>query len=1057
MNGKVVFADYRPHPKDRLKEMADFNPNVVTGLGSGMDTKNIIKQMIEVEKKKIEPIQKRQEEKTLELAAWKQVKTHLDTVKGTSDVLSKKSMWEGKIVTSSNPDIVEAVATAGAKPGKHTLVVDKLALNHQIASQGFAEKDIQIGTGRVTVTTGVDGENTETIVIDETNNTLQGFADAIGDREMGVSADIIKTGSKDRPYQIVLTSDKTGFEGEIKVEVVLEGEDESPSFDPFYSQPGAWKGIDKSGEAAAAKAAAGPSGLGASTAIPVLGGTYGGEEPIELEFTVVNTGVVGTSESLRIRWEDNLGRQGYLDLGSFNYTPGDPSPVVDGITMSMGVGEVLVNDTFNSRAKPQESDLFWWKDETQRAPAITQPKTWGKQATEGAPVITGEMDTGEDDVFTLKVIGSGQVGAGEDLKIEYTSENGLKGTAFVGAGYKPGTPLSLGHGLSIEVKPGLLNDGAFSTFEYQAGSTENLWWLPDDERIEGNIIKNVTNWVQPEVEDEDELVTTSAGGLSDQSKPKGPRVSTAGKEIVGTYDSFESKVYTFTALGNGAPGVTKNLEMKWEDNMGGSGVLAIGGDDYESGKPIAFDSGLSLVLGEGEMFETDSFTFRTFSPVIQPPQDAEVRLGATELGGGLLITNPTNTLDAVIDGVKLNLISTDDKPITISIKGDTEKAVTTIAEFVASYNEMLSYFREVTKYDKESDAAGPLQGDRNLPKIQAETTNIFIDTVFGLSTDSNQLITVGLKLGDNGLIVVDEDKLRNATEDNLGRVANLFRSFGEVDNTGISYLSSTKETQISGETPYAIDITSAATKGFYTTKEQMNPQPIVINEDNEGIYLAVNGRESEVLTIPQGTYDMQTLAREIQKLVIDDKFLSKMKIIITEDKGQMTIRSNMTGARSAVVVRPANPSLAMTHPLADGVSRSGTDVVGTIDGVQMEGTGQILSGPEGSKYEGLKLFVSLTDTQIGDEVEGHMTFTKGVGTKVTEYIEEVMDSESGSLGVYTKNVEEQLAGYDTEIKTLEERLGAKREKLQMKFAKMESKLGQLKSEQKYLSAELSKM
>ncbi|MDX2471595.1 MAG: flagellar filament capping protein FliD [SAR324 cluster bacterium] len=1037
--------------------MADFNPNVVTGLGSGMDTKAIIKTMIEVEQKKIEPVKKRQEEKTLELAAWKQVKTHLETVKGTSEVLSKKSMWEGKIVSSSNPDVVDAVATAGAKPGKHTLVVDKLALNHQIASQGFEDKDVQVGTGRVTVTTGVDGENTETIVIDETNNTLQGFADAIGDREMGVSADIIKTGSKDRPYQIVLTSDKTGFEGEIKVEVALEGDDESPSFDPFYSQPGAWKGIKKQDEAAAAAAKAGPTGLGASTAIPVLGGTYQGEDPIELEFTVVNTGVVGTSESLRIRWEDNQDRQGYLDLGSFNYTPGDPIPVVDGITMAMGVGEVLVNDTFNSNAKPQESDLFWWKDEMQRAPAITQPKTWGKQATEGAPVITGELDTGEDDSFTLKVVGSGQVGAAENLQIEYTSENGLKGTAFVGSGYKPGTPLSLGHGLAIEVKPGLLNDGAFSTFAYQAGSTENLWWLDDDERNEGNLVKDITNWVQPEVDEEDDLVTTSAGGLSEQSKPKGPRVSTAAKEIVGSYDNFESKVYTFTALGNGAPGVTKNLELKWEDNMGNNGVLSIGGDEYEAGKPVAFDSGLSLVLGEGEMFESDSFTFRTFSPVIQPPQDAEVRLGATELGGGLLITNPTNTLDDVIDGVKLNLISTSEKPVTISIKGDTEKAVTTVAEFVTSYNEMLAYFRDATKYDKETDTAGPLQGDRNLPKIQSETANIFIDTVFGLSTDSNQLITVGLKLGDDGLIKVDEDKLRNATEDDLGKVANLFRSFGQVDNTGISYLSSTKDTQISGETPYAIDITSAATRGFYTTKEQMNPQPIVITEANEGIYLSVNGRESEVMKIPQGTYDMQTLSREIQKLVIDDKFLSKMKIVITEDGGQMTIRSNMTGARSSVVVRPANPSLAMTHPLAGGVNKVGDDVVGSIDGVQMDGTGQILSGPEGTKYDGLKLFISLTETQIGDEVEGHMTFTKGVGTKVTEYIEEVMDTSSGSLGVYTKNVEEQLAGYDTEIKTLEERLGAKREKLQMKFAKMESQLGQLKSEQKYLSAELSKL
>ena len=214
----------------------------------------------------------------------------------------------------------------------------------------------------------------------------------------------------------------------------------------------------------------------------------------------------------------------------------------------------------------------------------------------------------------------------EDLKIEYESENGVKGTAYVGKGYEPGSKLSLGKGLELDLKPGLLNDGDYATFEYQAESTADYWWLEDSERNEGGTIKDLTKWISPEVEDEDE---DGFGTAAAAKKPIGARVSNADKKIVGTYTDFEPKVYTFTVLKSGSVGVTKGLELKWEDNVGNSGIVKVGADDYQVGNPIEFDSGLSLVLGDGSIFETDSFTFRTFTPVIQPPQDAEIRLGAT--------------------------------------------------------------------------------------------------------------------------------------------------------------------------------------------------------------------------------------------------------------------------------------------------------------------------------------------------------------------------------------------------------------------------------------------
>jgi len=1027
--------------------MAEISANSIQGLASGLDTKAIIDKLVAAEMKRVEPIKKRQEEKSVELETWKQVKTIVAKTRELSSVLAKKSLWEGKLVTSSNPEVVEAIATSGAKPGKHTLVVDKLALSHQVASQGFAEKDSQIGSGTVDIIVGE--ESPQQILIDETNNTVQGFADAIKALDAGVEANIIKTGNKDKPYQIVLTSKTTGKIGEVRVIPNLKGDEgvDSPTFDPYYNQPGRWKGLAKADDQ---KAKA--TGTGASTAIPELIGNYAGQEQLDLNFTVVNTGVVGVSETLRVRWEDNQGRYGYLDLGSFSYTPGEPIDVVDGIQLVMTDGEVIVNDTFFAKAKAQESDLYWWKNDAERAPAIEQPSTWGRQASEGGPIITGEYEGTEDDVFTLKILGSGQVGSG-DVKIEVSSENGYKGTVFVGDGYEPGSKLSLGKGLEIELKPGILTDGAFSTFEYQAESTQNYWWLEQEDQVEGGQIKDLTNWINPEPEDEDGVL--GPGGEVQASKPKGPRVSNVEKEILGKFDGYESKVYTFTALGSGSIGVTKDLELKWEDNQGNSGTLKVGGDFYKNGDPLSFDSGLSLALGEGSMFEGDSFTFRTFSPVIQPPQDAEVRLGATEQGGGLLISNSTNELNDVIDGVKLNLLSVDDKPVTIAVRGDTGKAIAGVVDFVNGYNEMLTFFRESIKFNKDSKDSGPLQGDRNLPRIQAEMNRMFIDPVSGLDTSENLLMGIGLKLNKEGLIEVNEEKLNASVSDNLLKVAHLFGSWGQTENAGISYLSSSEKTKISGADGFEIDITAPATKGFYTTKQFV--APVVVDESNSKIFISVNGRESDEMTLEPGQYSAEELGKMLQQAVAADKALSKMKVVVSIVEGQITIRSNLTGARSVVSVRAKDLDPKNPHFLQGGVGRNGTDVAGKVNGVVMEGNGQILGGPDDTDLEGLKLFISLTDSQVGDGVEGTMTFTKGVGTKVQEYIDHLLDPESGALGIYTRNVEEQFKGYDKEVKTLEARVDAKKQKMIEKFARLESKMGQLKSEQSYLSKELAKL
>ena len=106
--------------------------NSLQGLASGLNTKQIMDTIIQVERRRLEPVERRRADTQVELDAFNLVRTSLETLQETSQSLADRAIWDGKIVESSDESVITATATTGAKPGKNTLVVDRLALNHGI-------------------------------------------------------------------------------------------------------------------------------------------------------------------------------------------------------------------------------------------------------------------------------------------------------------------------------------------------------------------------------------------------------------------------------------------------------------------------------------------------------------------------------------------------------------------------------------------------------------------------------------------------------------------------------------------------------------------------------------------------------------------------------------------------------------------------------------------------------------------------------------------------------------------------------------------------------------
>jgi len=179
------------------------------GLATGLDTSNIIEQLMNAERI---PITRLESDKTWlnnRLTAFTQLdaklKTFADTIKnlGDADTLLTRA------VKQSSKDYLTATVSSEALAGTsyQVEVISLAQVQKSISASGFASKtSLSFGTGNLNLT--VDGTS-HSIAITAENNSLEGIMKAINGADLGVSAAIINDGSG-TPYRLVLAGENVG-------------------------------------------------------------------------------------------------------------------------------------------------------------------------------------------------------------------------------------------------------------------------------------------------------------------------------------------------------------------------------------------------------------------------------------------------------------------------------------------------------------------------------------------------------------------------------------------------------------------------------------------------------------------------------------------------------------------------------------------------------------------------------------------------------------------------------------------------------------------------------
>ena len=415
---------------------------------------------------------------------------------------------------------------------------------------------------------------------------------------------------------------------------------------------------------------------------------------------------------------------------------------------------------------------------------------------------------------------------------------------------------------------------------------------------------------------------------------------------------------------------------------------------------------------------------------------------------GLAITSTSNTVVGAIPGVTINLLSSSPgNPANLTVSRNTSTITTSIQNFITKYNSLANTIKNLSSYDATNQKAGILLGDATLRNIDSQIQNK-IGTIVN-DSEYNSLASIGVTTLRDGTLSLDNNKLSEALNKSPDSVALIFASGGTPTDALITYKRSTSATQ---EGNYAINITQAATQGFYTGTAPTTPN-LTIDNDNDTFSIKVNGVQSNSITLTQKTYATNSdLALEIQNKINSDSALKAKSVTVqvNYDTDHFVITSSSYGSNSKVEFTAVDTNTTANLGFATGNGTDGKDVAGTIDGKSATGFGQLLTGSTGNS---VGLQVEVRGSTTGNR--GSITFSRGIADQLNSVIETFLNTSTGLISSRTNEINSSIGRINTQRTAINTRLETVKQRYLDQFNAMDSVIASMKSTSEFLTNQFS--
>lgn len=188
--------------------------------------------------------------------------------------------------------------------------------------------------------------------------------------------------------------------------------------------------------------------------------------------------------------------------------------------------------------------------------------------------------------------------------------------------------------------------------------------------------------------------------------------------------------------------------------------------------------------GTSGRFIVDTNGFDLGLSTLDEGNDARIFYGSSDPALGVLLSSSSNQFDGVIQGVTIDIHSTSETPVELSITRNTADVETKIGEFITAFNAVIDNIDFQTRYDPETEVRGNLLGDGTINTLRNGLFSTLRRPNDGFTETFNTLVEAGITVGSGGKLEFNKDKFREAYAEDPQAVEALFtrRTLADTDD-----------------------------------------------------------------------------------------------------------------------------------------------------------------------------------------------------------------------------------------------------------------------------------
>ena len=800
------------------------------GLVSGINTGQIIDQLMQIESQPVTLLQSRIATNNAQKSALSDLLTQFQTLQQVGQKLQLPATFAASTATSSDQSVLTATASAGAAQGTYQFQVANLVSSQQSVSNGYTSTTAAMQAGTITIEMGGGNLDSQTAL-----STLNGG--------QGVSRGLFRITDRSGKTDVIDTSSAISLDDVVKkintsLDISVHASISNDHLVLTDSSGG-------SGALSVQDLAGGSSAQDLGIAGTAAGATLTG--------SIINDLGTGTAVS---SLNDGRGIRETTGTGDFTVTVSDGTAITVNLGAVQTVGDVInaINTAGGSKLKaslaPGAKGLTL-TDTSGGGGSFSVAQINGSQAAadlgilktgSGGTISGSPLIAGTDSVLVQSLKGGAGIQLGQvsvtdranhqatiDLSgaksvqdvldtinntagvqvtaslnasgngIQLSDRSGGTGNLTIADANGGATAASLGIAGSFDTTKSVVDGGnlqlkwasentQLSTYNGGKGVTPGSFKITNSTgkaaTIDltqgafnklGDVIaainsKNIGVTASINANGDGLLLTDTAGGANKLKVENVSGTTATDLNIAGT-------ATTNTIDGS----FEKTIQVTSADNLGtvqqkiqqlGFGVAANIINDGSGAAPYRL-SITSTNSGRAGRVVIDGGTTGIQTRNLVEGQDAAVFLGGTGSAQPLLITSSTNQITGVIPGVTVNLQSASSSPVQLSVTRDPSSIVDQVQKFTDTFNGIVDKINTDTSFDSSTNKAGILLGDATLQQVQSQMYSVFNSAVTSAGT-FRTLGDIGLTLSDGAKASFDPSAFQAAFARNPEAVTNLF-------------------------------------------------------------------------------------------------------------------------------------------------------------------------------------------------------------------------------------------------------------------------------------------